>query len=48
MFMDLYSFFWKYPEDPYAIYDFSGDRYWTGGNEKIERMLVVEKWLSFR
>lgn len=45
---DLYVFFWRYPHDSCALYDYSGNRYFTGGSERIERMLVAKKWMEMR
>jgi hypothetical protein len=44
----LHLFFWKDYRDPYAIYDYYGDRYWTGGDESYENQLVIDKILLYR
>lgn len=45
--MNIDLFFWKDYRDPYAIYDVYGDRYWTGGLERIERLLIASKLIYY-
>lgn len=44
--MNIDLFFWRDSRDPYAIYDVYGDRYWTGGVESVERLLLTLKLLE--
>lgn len=37
------EFFWKTHLDPYAIYDSEGNRYWTGGLERIEKLIISKR-----
>lgn len=44
----FFGLFWKYYHDPYAIYDSSGDRYYTGGLQSRENSVIMEALMKVK